>query len=122
MTLPVLPLVEVAGKVGTNSIGAYLANHGNLFPSFAISFVVIMSSGPRTASRFAGSRTRTPNRVGVVDDRTLRGLCPTQPRECGRGDAGTALHRSHPGRREESACALSVRSDGIPPPELFVEY
>ncbi|WP_374969266.1 TMEM175 family protein [Terrabacter sp. BE26] len=41
MTLLVLPLVEVAGQVGTNSIGAYLANHGNLFLSFAISFVVI---------------------------------------------------------------------------------
>lgn len=41
MTLLVLPLVEVAGQVGTSTIGAYVANHGNLFLSFAISFVVI---------------------------------------------------------------------------------
>ncbi|MEW1953073.1 TMEM175 family protein [Terrabacter sp. NPDC080008] len=41
MTLLVLPLVDVAGQVGTGTIGAYVANHGNLFLSFAISFVVI---------------------------------------------------------------------------------
>jgi uncharacterized membrane protein len=41
MTLLVLPLVEIAGEVDTDELGAFLADHGDLFLSFAISFVVI---------------------------------------------------------------------------------
>jgi TMEM175 potassium channel family protein len=41
MTLLVLPLVEVSGEVDTNELDDFLADHWDLFLSFAISFVVI---------------------------------------------------------------------------------
>jgi uncharacterized membrane protein len=41
MTLLVLPLVEVAGEVDTNEPWPFLSDHGDLFLSFVISFVVI---------------------------------------------------------------------------------
>jgi uncharacterized membrane protein len=41
MTLLVLPLVETAGEVEADRLGAYFADRGNLVLSFVISFLVI---------------------------------------------------------------------------------